>query len=382
MSINLDNIKQGTNSKHNEGPSFAGKFNELLKKDFTLFSPKLNDKKKDNFYSSLNTLFSSGIDIKTALEIIVEENTKVKDREIFENLKNDVINGDSLSQAMIKSGYFSAYEFQSIVIGEESGRLPVVLNELSKYYTNKIKQRRQITGALTYPLLVLGTALVAVIFMMNFIVPMFTDVFKRFGGELPALTKYIIRLSDFISGNMGIFFLIIISLIAFGIYSKTKLWYRRFSSYIMLHMPFFGSLINKIYQARFSQAMALLLGAKTPILKSLQLVKQMIGFYPYEIALEKIEDMVMHGKAFHQGMQQFSVFDKRMVSLTKVAEEVNKLDTMFETLYNQYTNEIEHQASVMTGILEPLLIIVVGVIVAVILISMYLPLFQISSSIF
>jgi len=373
--------KQKEKTKSDDGFSFE-KLNELLKKDIQLFPKKLGDKQKEHFYSSLNTLFVSGIDIKTSLEIILEENTKEKYRDIYSKLKEEVINGDSLSEAMIKSKQFSPYEYQSIVIGEESGRLPIVLNELARYYTNKIKQRRQITSALTYPILVLFTALTAIIFMMNFIVPMFVDVFKRFGGELPKLTQFIVKLSETISGNMWLFFLTVVLIIVFILTFRKKQWYRKYSSYLLLKTPFAGDMANKIYLARFSQAMALLLGSSTPMLKAIQLANKMIGFYPFEKALSNIEDMVLHGKPFHQGLKEYKLFDSRMVSLTKVAEEVNKLDTMFETLYSQYTNDIEHKASVLTGILEPLLIIFVGIIVAIILISMYLPLFQISTSIF
>ncbi len=385
LPLSIDQIKDKKNQKHNgkkkEGDLFF-KLNDLMRKDIQLFPKKLGDKHKENFYSSLETLFSSGIDIRTSLDIVYEENNNTKFKDIFLGLRENVINGDSLSDAMIKTKQFSAYEYQSIIIGEESGRLPAVLHELSKYYTQKIKQRRQITSALTYPVLVLITALAAITFMLNVIVPMFMDVFKRFGGELPALTKSIVKISEFISGNMFIIFIVFLAIVVLYFVVRKKEWYRKFSSYLLLKTPFAGKIALKIYLARFSQAMALLLGSKTPMLRALQLAREMIGFYPIEKALVNIEDMVMHGKSFHMGLGKYSLFEKRMVSLTKVAEEVNKLDTMFETLHNQYSNEVEHQTSILTGILEPVLIIFVGVIVAVILISMYMPLFQISTSLF
>ena len=108
----------------------------------------------------------------------------------------------------------------------------------------------------------------------------------------------------------------------------------------------------------------------------------MIGFYPFEKALEKIDQDILHGKDLHQSMKQFALFDKRMISLIRVAEEVNQLDKIFERLNKQYSEELEHQISIMASLLEPLMIILVGVLVGTILVSMYLPLFQLSSSIY
>jgi len=126
----------------------------------------------------------------------------------------------------------------------------------------------------------------------------------------------------------------------------------------------------------------LLLAAKTPMIKALQLVKYMIGFYPFEKALTVMEQDILHGKLLHQSMERFPLFDTRIISLVRVAEEVNQLDIIFNKLNTQYNEELEHQISMLSNLLEPVMIIIVGLLVAVILISMYLPLFQLSSSIY
>jgi type IV pilus assembly protein PilC len=128
--------------------------------------------------------------------------------------------------------------------------------------------------------------------------------------------------------------------------------------------------------------MALLLGTKTPMLRSLGLVKKMIGFYSFEKAIEVMEKDIMHGKLLHQSMEQFDLFDTRIKSLVRVAEEVNQLEVIFSKLNNQYNEELEHQIGMLSSLLEPAMIIIVGGLVSVILISMYLPLFQLSSSIY
>ena len=201
------------------------------------------------FYHELGILLSAGVDIKTTLELISVEQAKEKDRILFEKIKDSVIAGNTLSGAIKDTGMFSAYEFFSLQIGEESGKLTVVLKELGAYYNKKMKQRRQIVSALTYPSIVLFTSLAAVFFMMNFIVPMFADVFKRFGGDLPAITKMIVDASGFFRKYFYLFFLFIISIIVFVYSQRQEIWFRKYGSKILLRMPLAGEIVRKVYLA-------------------------------------------------------------------------------------------------------------------------------------
>jgi type IV pilus assembly protein PilC len=230
--------------------------------------------------------------------------------------------------------------------------------------------------------MVVVIAVVAVVFMLNFIVPMFMDVFKRFNGQMPALTRTIISISLFFKAYSWLMLLILIVIIITILAIRKKEYFRAHASAIMLKMPLFGDVVQKIYLTRYCQSMALLLGAKTPMIKALQLVKHMIGFYPFERALEVMESDILHGKLLHQSMARFKLFDTRIISLVRVAEEVNQLDVIFAKLNTQYNDELEHRIGMLSSLLEPIMIIVVGLLVAVILISMYLPLFQLSSSIY
>ncbi|OFX21623.1 MAG: general secretion pathway protein GspF, partial [Bacteroidetes bacterium GWA2_31_9b] len=334
------------------------------------------------FYSELNILLSSGIDVRTAMDIIVSEQTNKREKELFQLLMQRVLDGESLSESMLISGNFTPYEYYSIKIGEESGKMNDVLKDLSIYFTKKIKQKKQFTSALTYPTLVLFTAIGAVLFMMNFIVPMFVDVFKRFKGELPPLTKMVVSISEWFTHYIGIIFLLLAIFIAGLYFLRKKNWYRRVSSSILLKLPLAGVLIHKIYLARFCQSMALLMGAKTPMLKAINLVKNMIDFYPYHQALTIIENDILYGKPLYESMEQFTIFDKRTISLTKVAEEINQLDVVFAKLNEQYSDELEHRIGLLSSLLEPAMIIFVGLLVGVILIAMYMPMFQLGTSMY
>ena len=382
MSIDLSTIKAKSKAQQPEKSAQEKSIFDFLNKDIAFTRKGLKDQKKEQFYSELNILLSSGIDVRTAMDIVVAEQTKKREKEIFESLMHQVLEGKSLSDAMEESGNFTPYEYYSIRIGEESGKMNEVLKDLGIYFTRKIKQRKQFTSALTYPTLVLVTAIAAVLFMMNFIVPMFVDVFKRFKGDLPPLTKIVVSISEWFTNYIGLIFLVLVTIIVLMYFLRTKNWYQRISSAVLLKLPLVGALIHKIYLARFCQSMALLMGSKTPMLKAIQLVKNMIDFYPYHQALTIIENDILYGKPLYESMEQFDIFDKRTISLTKVAEEINQLDVVFSKLNEQYSDELEHRIGMLSSLLEPAMIIFVGLLVGVILIAMYMPMFQLGTSMY
>ena len=369
--------------KKNKPTSKTGKNEDIfafLNKDIELFGSGLSDKKKEAFYLEMSILLSAGVDIKSALEIIWEEQTNQKDKTLFSTLKNNIVAGTTLSDAIKLSEKFSDYEFFSLQIGEESGKLSLVLQQLAAYYQSKIKQRRQLVSALSYPLLVLSTSFGAIFFMMNFIVPMFADIFKRFGGNLPGITQAIVSISAIINNYILYVFVLLIALIFFLLSQKEKIWFKKYSAKAMIKIPLIGTLIKKIYLARFCYSMNLLISSKIPILRAIDLIKKMIGFYPIEVALTQIEAEILQGNSLHQSMSAHEVFPKRMVSLVKVGEEVNQLEEFFEKIAKQYTDEIEHQTGLIGSLIEPIMIIFLGLVVGIILIAMYLPLFQLSNS--
>jgi len=356
-------------------------FWDFLNRDIQVFGHRIGDKQKERFYNLLVILMESGIDIKTALELVVDEQQKPKKKALFEELKDMVITGDSLSSAMNKTKKFSDYEIYSIQIGEESGRLNAVLNQLCKYYQNKVKQKRQVIQALSYPVVVMITAFGAVFFMLQFIVPVFADIFKRTGEELPYVTSLVIDLAEYSGRYFGIAFIILLMLVFTTVTQRKKSWYRRFTSYMVLRVPIFGEMLRKVYLARFCSSMALLTSSKVSIIRAIKLVKKMVRFYPIEQSLEKIEKDILDGGSFHDSMKQFSIYDKRLTSLIRIGEEVNQLDTVLEKAANQYSADVEHQTSLISSLIEPILIVFLALVVGLILIAMYLPLFQLGMGI-
>jgi type IV pilus assembly protein PilC len=352
----------------------------FLNRDISFGTKELSDKSKESLYLELSSLLQAGINLKSSLELITADQRNGKDKELLEGIQDAVISGTSFSQALQKTGKFSLYEVYTLQIGEESGKLVEVLWDLAKFYQNKIKQRRKIVSALTYPSVVMTTSLGAVFFMLKFVVPMFGDVFQRFGGRLPWITEKIIGVSQALENHFLKFTLILAIIVSAMISVRKTEQFRRIASNLLLRLPVVGNLVKKIYLARFCNSMRLLIDARLPLLRAIALVKQMINYYPIESSLQKVEDDILNGRALHESLQQFKVYPSKMIQLVKVGEETNQLEYFFGKISEQYIEEVEFRTSTISSMMEPLIIIFLGLIVGVILISMYLPLFQMSNS--
>lgn len=342
------------------------------------FKKRLTDKHKEIFYRELGLLIKSGVDFKKSLEILSSQSSNKIEKEIITSIKTKVSEGKSIYESFRETNQFSPYEYYSIQIGEETRKLEEILSELQKYFNRKIQMKRQITSVLTYPLIVLVVTFLVLYFMLNKVVPMFSSVFKQFGNELPKSTQIIIDLSNHSGKIFSSFFITITLLVVIHYSLKSKTQYREFISKIVLKIPYFGKLVNKIYLSRFCQAMSLLITSKSTLLNSLSLTSKMIDFYPIEKAITTIKKDITKGSSLSESLRKHSVFESKMISMIEVSEQVNQLDSMFEKLTDQYNEEINHQTKMIGIILEPMIIIVIGFIVGIIMISMYAPMFDLS----
>lgn len=350
----------------------------LLKKEISI-SKAFTNKLKEAFYTELSVLLNAGITLKEALVLVANEQKKKKLKLIIEALASTILSGGSFSEGLQNHKDFTEYEYYSIKIGEETGTLPKVTKELALFFKRRNEQKRTVVSALSYPIVVLITALMAVLFMLRYVVPMFADIFKQNQVELPWITQMIIRFSVFFQRYIMVIVLFVIVLIVVRKLVNTKIWYQKMTSKLMLRIPFMGELLRKMYLGQFTQAVALLSSAKVPMLNSVELTKKMIDFYPLKTALHQVENDILLGKNLSESLEKWSIFDRKMISLLRVAEETNQNEFIFERLTSQYNEEIQYKSKMLSTVLEPLIIIFLGALVAVILIAMYLPMFTLSS---
>lgn len=344
----------------------------------TQFFKRFSDKQKEDFYREFSTLIKAGVDFNQALTILTEQQKSKFLKGIYKTINEEVVKGKPLHETIQNYKYFSPYEYYSIKIGEDTRRLPAIFDQLQRYFSRKIKMKRQIVSVLAYPLFVLGITFAVLYFMLNFVVPMFASVFQQFGKELPAITKFVVNVSNHFNTILLVIVGVVISIVFAHKLLKNNDAYRTLTSKILLRLPFFGSLIRKIYLARFCQSFSLLLSAKTPLITSLELTEKMISFYPLKKAIKQTKIDVLKGETLAASLKKHDFFTPKIISLTTIGEQINELDSMYDNLANQYNEDIDHSTKMIGTILEPLMIVIIGSIVGFIMVAMYSPIFNLS----
>jgi type II secretory pathway component PulF len=189
--------------------------------------------------------------------------------------------------------------------------------------------------------------------MLNFVVPMFQDIFKQQNVELPGITKFIINLSTFIKNYGWLLLLLLMAIIASRVILNKKDWYKRAKDNLILKIPFIGNFVKTVYLSQFTQAVALLTASKVPVVNSIGLVKQMINFYPLQQALESVEGQILKGSSLSKSLSYHKLFDDKMIALVKVAEETNQTEFIFDRLNMQYNAQVQQQSKLLSTIMEP-----------------------------
>ena len=374
MGFQLEHIKKvKETSKINEVKT------SILTKELAWFGTSFSNKIKEDFYIEISVMLKAGISLKDGLELIEKSHKKRAIKETLNEISNSIIAGSSLSDAIKRHKEFTNYEYYSLKIGEETGTLFQVMEQLGGFYFRKNEQRRTVISALTYPVIILSTAVLVVGFMLHFVVPMFQDIFEQQQVELPGITLFIIKCSQFMKRFGWLVLLIIGGLFFLKTFFKNKVWYKTTTDKMASKIPFLGGFLNTVYLSQFIQAVALLTASKVPMVNSIQLVKKMIQFHPLQQALEAVEKDLLKGQSLSVSLASHSLFDATMVAMVKVAEETNQNAFIFERLNMQYTQKVQQKSKLISTLMEPIIILVVGVLVGVILIAMYLPMFKLSN---
>ena len=303
-------------------------------------------------------------------------------RALLEAIFEDLESGESLSESLShREKHFNAFEIYTIRMGEQTGRMAYVLKSLASLYEKRIKLKRKVMQAFSYPIAVIVIAVLVLSFMIGKVVPMFEDIFSQFDAALPPITQAILDFSAFFRANLQWILLGTIAVIALFFQLRKNKQFRNFRTALMLKTPIFGRVMLKLQLSRLCYTFALLLKSKVKLDQALELLESIISFYPIQKRLPLIRQEVVEGGTLYDAIRKHSIFPPFLIQIIRVGEKTARLDEMLETLAQNLEEESEAGVSQLTQFLEPVLIIVLGMMVALILVAMYLPMFELSGAV-
>jgi type IV pilus assembly protein PilC len=361
-------------------PVSITKSNSGMKKEITIpgFGNKVKLKDLAVMSRQFATMISSGLSLLRALTILAEQTESKKLRETLVLVRQDVETGQSLSSSLAKHpDVFPPLMVNMCRAGEVGGFLDSVLLQIASNYEADVKLRGKIKSAMTYPVVVFCLAVVAVIGMLIFIVPVFTKMFTDLGGELPAPTKVLVWMSDLMVWGAPA---LVVAAIAFPIVwkkIKRKDAVRNIVDPIKFKLPVFGALFKKVALARFSRNLGTMMHSGVPILQALDIVGSTTGNIVLERAVMEVRESVRRGESLAGPLTNHAVFPSMVVQMMAVGEDTGALDTMLAKIAEFYDQEVEASAEALTSLIEPLMIAVIGSIIGGMIVALYMPIFKV-----
>jgi type IV pilus assembly protein PilC len=326
------------------------------------------------------TMIGAGLTLLRTLTILSEQTESKPLTKVLEAIVRDVESGSSLSDAMYKHPVdFPPIMINLVRAGETGGFLEDSLETIANNFEKEVKLRGQVKAALTYPVIVLIIALIAVVAMLLFIVPTFKTMFDSLGGTLPIPTQILVVMSG---AMVYVAPILIVAIIVFNIWwraNKNTEKVRRTVDPVKLKLPVFGLLLKKIAVARFCRNFASMIGAGVPILQALHIVGETSGNWVIERALIAVADSVRQGKSIAQPLSSSSVFPPMVTQMIAVGEDSGSLQQMLNKIGDFYDAEVEAATEQLTAMIEPLMVAVLGVVVGGMIVALYLPIFQITT---
>ncbi len=330
------------------------------------------------FSRQFATMIDAGLSVVQSLVILEQQTDDKALAAVIREVRSDVEGGMLLSQAMARHPkVFDRLYVSMVEAGEAAGILDSVLDRVAVQIEKEMKIKRRVKGAMVYPTVVLVFAILVLIGMLMFLVPVFENIFSDLGGDLPFLTKIVVAASDVVRGYWFILFpLMIGSVFGFRRWKRTpggrQVWDR-----FKLRAPAgIGKVVLKVTMARFSRTLATLVAAGVDIIKALEISGQTAGNWVVESALADVRAKVHQGVPIAQPLIEDSVFPPLVSQMVKIGEETGELEKMLDKIADFYEDEVDTSIAALTSIVEPLMMIGVGAIVGVIVIAMYLPMFK------
>ena len=363
------------------GKPGAAKGDKSKKKGASIFS-RVTSQMITTFTTQLATLQDAGLPIVRSVKVLENQQKPGKFREQLGQVAEDVESGSTFSEALSKHPKsFDVLYVSMVKAGEAGGVLDVILNRLASFMEKSQKLKKQIKGAMIYPVAVICVAGAILAVIMTFVVPSFEAMFKDMGQSLPGPTQLLLSFSQFIRGYWYLF-----PIGFFAIYMIWRAIVRSKKGHAMLdkfklHMPVFGFIIKKGAISRFCRTLGTLIASGVPILEALRIVKDAVGNVVLANAIEDVHGSIREGETIADPLRTSGVFDELVVNMIDVGEETGELDKMLMKIADNYENDVDIAVEGLSSLLEPLIIVSLGLTVGFIVVALFLPLINIIQSV-
>lgn len=332
------------------------------------------------FCRQFYTMLDAGVSIVNCLDILSTELPNRKLRTILTSIGEDVKKGELLSVSMARhKKYFPQLLIKMIESGEVSGNIDEMMLRMSTHFEKENKTNNKVKSAMIYPAVLSVVSIAAIIFIMTFVVPTFVEIFEQESITLPIITRITIGISEFLSSNIILITIVVIAIIiAFNSYKKTPNGVRAISK-LKLRLPVIGVLNNKIMVSRFTRTLSTLTTAGVSLIHSLPIVAGVVDNNIAEEAILKIRERVVRGDNLSSVIKEDDLFPNMLSSMVKIGEESGSLDNILNKTADFYEDEVEQAIQRATALIEPILIIFMGVTIGIIIVSVMLPMFDMYS---
>ena len=333
------------------------------------------------FSRQLATMLAAGIPLVQAFEIVGTGHENPGMQKLILAIKGDVEGGTSLADALAKHPlYFDDLFVNLVESGEQAGALETLLDKVATYKEKTEAIKKKIKKALTYPAAVLVVAFVVTLILLIFVIPAFEDLFQGFGADLPAFTRFVIDISEFVRNQgwmLGIGFGAAVG--AFLYFQKRSRAMRHFLDRMALKVPVIGPIMQKAAIARYSRTLSTMFAAGVPLVEALESVAGATGNIVFEEAVLQMRDEVATGQRLQQSMENTDLFPNMVIQMIAVGEESGSLDEMSAKVADFYEEDVDNAVDNLSSLLEPMIMAILGVLVGGLVIAMYLPIFKMGS---
>ena len=362
-------------------PLSIEKENSKSKKSFS-FNSKVKLKDIAVFCRQFYVMLDSGLSIGKALNILIEQCEKPKLREALIGVNGDLKRGETLASSMRKrKDVFPNLLTSMIDAGERSGNLDIILKRMAEYYEKETKIRGKIKSAMIYPIVLGVVAIISITFILTFVMPTFVQMFEENNVDLPMSTKMVLETSK-VLGKYGIiiFLILVTAIILLGKYLKSEEGQYKLSS-INLKIPVIKKLTQKIIVSRFTRTMGIVSSSGMSLVTSIEIVASVVGNKIAEKELLKVKEKVLKGEGLGDSIINIKIFPPMLASMVKIGEEAGSLDSILDKTADFYDDELEREIKTATALIEPSMIVLMGIIIGFLLISILTPMFKMYNSI-